>query len=184
MPLGFNSVSHGPIAFGFFNIQTDLLLLENRFFWAEDFCRAAVARHAAPPDRDFALEFGGWIIDDFSRVGDLHGALSGTRLTGFIGDVYRKWPFPQDRAEFKQDPAGERNRGVVQALLARWARPLNLPVTRAAGSGTVSLAGFVFERLVWEKLIAYVVRGGLPAWRDGVTPGYVTAMIEALQPRI
>ncbi|MGD2186296.1 MAG: hypothetical protein PVI71_09215 [Desulfobacterales bacterium] len=32
MPLAFESLSHGSIAFGFFNIETDMLLLENYFY--------------------------------------------------------------------------------------------------------------------------------------------------------
>ncbi len=182
MPLAFDSLSHGPIAFGFFNIETDLLLLENLFFWAEDFCRAVTAEQAVPPGRDLALEMPGWIIDDPAQVGDLQGALSGSRLTGFIGDVYRKWPFPRNRAEFKQDPAGARHRGVVEEILAGWARPTEIPVGRPTGSDRVSIDGFVFDRPVWDRLIAYVVRGGLPAWRGGLGPGYVTTMTLALRP--
>ncbi len=40
MPLAFQSLSHGQIAFGFFNIETDMLLLDIHFFFADDFCRA------------------------------------------------------------------------------------------------------------------------------------------------
>ncbi len=32
MPLSFESRSHGPVAFGFFNIESDMLLLERTFF--------------------------------------------------------------------------------------------------------------------------------------------------------
>ena len=38
MPLAFESVNRGTIAFGFFNIDTDLLLLQQYFLFAEDFC--------------------------------------------------------------------------------------------------------------------------------------------------
>jgi len=38
MPLAFDSSSHGKIAFGFFNIETDMLLLENYFIFATQFC--------------------------------------------------------------------------------------------------------------------------------------------------
>jgi hypothetical protein len=33
MPLTFESISHGTIAFGFFNIDSDMLLLEKYFFF-------------------------------------------------------------------------------------------------------------------------------------------------------
>ena len=39
MPHAFESLSHGKIAFGFFNIETDMILLEHYFLFAEDFCR-------------------------------------------------------------------------------------------------------------------------------------------------
>jgi hypothetical protein len=38
MPLSFESLSHGTIAFGFFNIETDMLLLEQYFLFADAFC--------------------------------------------------------------------------------------------------------------------------------------------------
>ena len=38
MPLAFESLSHGTIAFGFFNIESDMLLLDRYFLFAEDFC--------------------------------------------------------------------------------------------------------------------------------------------------
>ncbi len=38
MPLAFKSESHGTIAFGFFNIHSDLLLLDHYFMFATDFC--------------------------------------------------------------------------------------------------------------------------------------------------
>jgi hypothetical protein len=35
MPLAFESLSHGTIAFGFFNIESDMLLLDRYFLFAE-----------------------------------------------------------------------------------------------------------------------------------------------------
>ena len=37
MPLEFQSISHGKIAFGFFNIETDMILLGHYFLFARDF---------------------------------------------------------------------------------------------------------------------------------------------------
>ncbi len=42
MPLSFRSESHGDIAFGFFNIESDMLLLENFFFFADVFCKKMI----------------------------------------------------------------------------------------------------------------------------------------------
>jgi len=40
MLLAFDSTSHGRIAFGFFNIESDMLLLDHYFSFASDFCSA------------------------------------------------------------------------------------------------------------------------------------------------
>ena len=42
MPLAFNSLSHGQIAFGFFNIDTDMLLLDRYFLFADKFCNSII----------------------------------------------------------------------------------------------------------------------------------------------
>jgi len=39
--LAFKSLSHGTVAFGFFNIESDLLLLDRRFFFAADFATSS-----------------------------------------------------------------------------------------------------------------------------------------------
>ncbi len=39
MPLAFESLSHGTIAFGFFNIDSDMLLLEQYFLFGSEFCQ-------------------------------------------------------------------------------------------------------------------------------------------------
>jgi hypothetical protein len=43
MPLAFESLSHGAIAFGFFNIETDFLLLERYFFFADSFYKKSIS---------------------------------------------------------------------------------------------------------------------------------------------
>ncbi|MCA1793126.1 MAG: hypothetical protein LC660_04495 [Desulfobacteraceae bacterium] len=50
MPLSFDSASHGPAAFGFFNIESDMLLLERFFFFCDDFCTwiTSLADQASP----------------------------------------------------------------------------------------------------------------------------------------
>jgi hypothetical protein len=53
-PLLFESVSHCGLAFGFFNIETDMLLLDDYFFCASDFCRHVTdlaRQHADKPYR-------------------------------------------------------------------------------------------------------------------------------------
>jgi len=181
MPLAFPSLSHGPIAFGFFNIDVDLLLLENLFFWAEDFCGAVIAWNDSPPDRDFAHNLAeGWIITDPARVGDLDAAMAGVRHDGFIGAVYRRFPFPGDPAAFRQRPDGHRNRSVVTELLGRWAAPWRIVLSRPAGGDRTAIDDYVFDGPGFRALIAYVDRGGLPRWQGERRPDYVRTMTTAL----
>lgn len=42
MPLAFESLSHGTIAFGFFNIESDMLLCDRYFLFADEFCRYVI----------------------------------------------------------------------------------------------------------------------------------------------
>jgi hypothetical protein len=44
MPLAFESESHGTIAFGFFNIESDVLLLDRYFFFTTDSLTDVVPR--------------------------------------------------------------------------------------------------------------------------------------------
>jgi len=108
MPLAFKSENHGEIAFGFFNIESDMLLLENYFFFADQFCRwiCELAGRNDSAEKHSVVCDGIYYIEKFDDVGDLMGAIHGVRLTGFIGDLYRVFPFPSDPAAFKQNPAG------------------------------------------------------------------------------
>ncbi len=51
MPLLFNSLSHGVVSFGFYNIETDGLLLGQHFFFCTDFCIAMKALFRKPLGR-------------------------------------------------------------------------------------------------------------------------------------
>jgi hypothetical protein len=181
MPLAFRTLDRRVVAFGFFNIETDLLLLDHLFFFADRFCGAVVelcARPAAGEDRR-ALD--GWRIDDPRRLGDLHGAIAGRALGGFIGATYRRWPFPSRREEFRQNPDGGRNRAAAEALLLPFAMALSVPLIRCPGGGRFVVGDYAFDGSEFERLIAYVDRGGLPRWRDDVRPPYVAGMMEALR---
>ena len=92
MPLSFESLSHGTIAFGFFNIESDMLLCDRYFFFADDFCAriGQIAEHAGDPDYRTIWEI--HTIDIPEKIGDLMGAIHGIHFTGFIGELYRRFP--------------------------------------------------------------------------------------------
>jgi hypothetical protein len=176
MPLAFSSLSHGEIAFGFFNIDTDMLLLEHYFLYADQFCES-VARMARA--EDLSAYGDSWDIRDIQpseKVGDLMGAIHGIRYTGFIGAVYRKFPFPVRPEDFKQKPDGHQNREVVEALIADYATSRSVPVVINESDQTVQIGDYLFLYSSFQELIRYVWRGGYPQWKNAERPACVLAM--------
>ena len=181
MPLAFRSASHGVVAFGFFNIETDLLLLDRLFFFADDFCRAATTLCVPAAGRTPQVALDGWSIADRRRMGDLHGSIAGHARWGFLGAAYERWPFPARREAFRQQPEGSANRAAATELIARFGEPCAIPAALDAPGGTAALGEYRFELSELERMISYVDRGGWPRWRDGVRPPYVAAMMSALR---
>jgi len=179
MPLAFRTRSHGLVAFGFFNIETDMLLLDHLFFFADRFCRAALDLRTSPPQLHAELD--GWRIDDSRRIGDLDGAIAGRAPWGFLGASYRRWPFPARRENFRQNPDGAQNRTETETLIAPFATSLAIPADHLTAHRTFAVGGYAFDEPEFDRLIAYVDRGGLPRWRDDRRPPYVTKMMDALR---
>jgi len=176
MPLAFQSRSHGTIAFGYFNIEVDFLLLQQLFFPAERFCDAVVALR-----REDTASLDAWRIDDPQRVGDLHGAIAGTHLHGFIGALYQRFPFPSDPLDFRQSPQGEQNNAWASEQIARYGEPVTIALRR--NSRGMAIDEFLFDEPGFMQLIAYIARGGYPRWRDGVQPEHVKQMLAAIEGR-
>ncbi len=180
MPLAFRSTTHGTVAFGFFNIETDLLLLENRFFFATDFARRVTDLGEVTADRH-ETTWDVWTIDCPEDIGDLTGAIRGIRFAGFIGEVYRRFPFPADPEGFRQQPEGDRTQEEVREMIDRWARREAVAVVADRASSGISIGGIGFTLENFRELVRYVRLGGYPRWRDGSPPPYVVAMLRALE---
>ena len=180
MPLEFHSLSHSRIAFGFFNIETDLLLLEKYFFFAHYFCSMVSEMSAMQNHRSNEISLVGYFIDRPGDVGNLMGAIQSIDLRGFIGQVYKLFPFPQSREEFEQKPDGAANRAVVEKLISQWARSTRIPVEVETDSQRVRIAEFLFSKTAFQELVAYVWQGGMPRWKDNIRPDYVIAMKDAI----
>ncbi|MFH0944640.1 MAG: hypothetical protein V2A76_05530 [Planctomycetota bacterium] len=181
MPLAFNSASHGEIAFGFFNIDCDMLLLERTFFFADAFCReiSILAGSASEPVHEAIIP--AWVIERPEDVGDLMGAIHGVRYTGFIGETYRRFPFPARPEEFRQKPEGHLTRDEFRKMIAPFGRERELPLVARPDVEEIALGKIHFARSVFHEIVAYVWRGGWPEWRDGVRPDYVLAMKNAVE---
>jgi hypothetical protein len=104
MPLEFQSISHGKIAFGFFNIETDMILLEHYFLFAQDFCNHISKIAKVPLKETYESSWEIYLIEDNFNIGNLMGAIYRIDLRGFIGEVYKLFPFPKEREKFKQNP--------------------------------------------------------------------------------
>ncbi|UCG65373.1 MAG: hypothetical protein JSW12_22795 [Deltaproteobacteria bacterium] len=181
MPLVFHSLTHGPIASGFFNIETDLLLLENYFFFAPCFFTMVKQISGKQSHESNDIDLAGYFIDQPTDIGNLTGAIQGTELSRFIGHVYQMFPFPRNPEEFKQKPHGGANRSVVEELLSRRARSTQIPVLVEEGAQRVSIAQFIFSKEVFRELAAYVWHGGMPGWQDNMRPDYVIEMKETIR---
>lgn len=176
MPLAFESLSHGTIAFGFFNIDSDMLLLEKYFLFGSEFCEH-ISEIAENCDADqFESSWPVSMIEDRAQIGDLMGAIHGIRFTGFIGELYQRYPFPDDTEAFKQKPEGYRSQALVRDMISNYADQILLPVGANNRALEVEIGEYKFNRKTFQQLIAYVWRGGYPRWRDGIRPDYVLDM--------
>ena len=181
MPLSFDSANQGAVAFGFFNVDVDLLLLDTALFYADEFA-TAVDRVAAP-DGETALDgpLVGYRAGDARALGNTMGAIHGFDRGGLIGAVYDLFPFPDRPEDFRQHPDGARNRGAVGPLLEAWTSPISHRWVVDPGARTVEIAGVTFAWPWFRELVAYVWRGGYPRWRDGRRPGYLVPMKRAVE---
>jgi len=180
MPLAFDSISHRKIAFGFFNIETDMLLLENYFIFATQFC--SYVRKIAAEENSGGIETL-WKVDcikDASEIGDLMGAIHGFSYTGFIGETYRRFPFPSEPEAFKQQTDGVKNQTVIREMICKYAQRIEIPFQFDEKAEIVSIGQYQFNRKTWHELIEYVWRGGYPRWRDEKRPDYVLSMKQSV----
>lgn len=176
MPLAFESMSHGTIAFGFFNIETDMLLLDRYFFFSTDFCRYINMISHCRPGKPLRLAWPVYHISKPERIGDLMGAIHGVHFVGFIGELYKAYPFPQIESAFKQNPEGVRTRHVVEEMISKYAESLEVLFEMDELQNRAAIGPYRFSRGVFQALIGYVWQGGYPRWKDEQRPDYVLAM--------
>ncbi len=179
MPLAFDSSSHGKVAFGFFNIETDMLLLENYFIFATRFCSYVCKIAEENSSRIETL----WEVDciqEASKIGDLMGAIHGVRYTGFIGETYRRFPFPSEPEAFKQQTDGVKNQTVIRQIIKKYAQRIEIPFQFDEKAEIVFIGQYQFARKTWHELLDYVWRGGYPRWRDEKRPDYVLLMKQSV----
>jgi hypothetical protein len=179
MPLQFESLSHGKIAFGFFNIETDMVLLNQYFFFAEDFCRNI----SWATERIEGRYETTWEVYQIKHedIGNLMGAIHGIDHRGFIGEIYKLYPFPKQQEDFKQNPEGFQTRPLMESLIRKFALKMNLRFVMDQTSQQVAIGEYYFDKPSFHDLIRYIWIGGFPRWKDDIRPDYVVAMKEKIK---
>jgi hypothetical protein len=176
MPLAFDSISHGSIAFGFFNIDSDMLLLNHYFLFATEFCKY-ISDIAEREEVTFFETFWQVYSIEYSKdIGDLMGAIHGIHYQGFIGEVYRKFPFPRNLEDFKQKPEGVETRSTMDLMISKYASRVRIPFIGDIIGQTVKIGEYRLTRASFQALVKYVWRGGYPRWKGEIRPDYVLAM--------
>jgi hypothetical protein len=179
MPLLFPSLSHGEVAFGFFNIETDMLLLNHYFFFATDFCRHVVEMAMLKPGETYSAGWEIYALDE-QHVGNVMGAIYRVDLRGFIGEVYICYPFPEDVNGFKQNPEGYRTQEEMKIIIAKYGIPEVISCSVDSRGNALNIGDFRFSRSQVQSLVRYVWEGGYPRWKDNRRPDYVDQMAQNL----
>jgi hypothetical protein len=176
MPLAFESRSHGTLAFGFFNIDSDMLLLDRLFFFSTEFAGQLSSLARAPADRPFTAAWEGYHIKRPEDIGDLMNAIHGIRFSGFLGDVYKRFPFPEDPSMFRQKPGGTGTRRTIEGMIQRYAKPEEILLNVNRPGDEVKIGPYTFSRNVFQDMVIYVWLGGYPRWTQDAPPGYIREM--------
>jgi hypothetical protein len=176
MPLTFESLSHGTIAFGFFNIESDMLFCDHYFFFADEFCETVVEMVEHAGEQVYQTVWHIREIANAEDIGDLMGAIHGVRFTGFIGELYRRFPFPRQPEAFKQNPEGAQTQSLVTEIISKYARNKEIQIAVDNEKMETTIGPYHFNRNQFQELLKYVWRGGFPRWKNDTRPAYVTAM--------
>ena len=176
MPLAFDSLSHGTIAFGFFNIESDMLLCDRYFLFADDFCRYVGDMAGSAAEPIYRASWTVQLIEATEEIGDLMGAIHGVRFTGFMGELYRRFPFPRLPEEFKQNPEGAQTQSLVTEIISKYGNAQEIVVAADHKTMQVELGAYRFNHIQFQELLKYVWRGGYPRWKNEVRPAYVSNM--------
>jgi hypothetical protein len=178
MPIGFETTNAGQIAVGFFNIETDCLLMGRYFFFASDFCGWVKSWAEQDPPESLVKEF--YVADRFQDIGNIHAAMAHFYQQDLLSDVFQRFPFPEDPLAFRQHPDGWKNRKALEAILPSHTHREQVTISFHKPQEAVLFGEYEFHKSVFSRVLQYLFRGGMPMWRDGVPPVYVLEMMRAV----
>ena len=153
-----------------------MLLLEQYFLFGSEFCLYVGEMAEDVKKTHLKSKWPVYTIEDREQIGDLMDAIHGIRHTGFIGELYQRYPFPAKAGAFRQNPEGYLNQAVVRGMISGYGRQILLPVEANHSTLEVNIGEYKFSRKVFRELIKYVWRGGYPRWKDAIRPDYVLEM--------
>jgi len=179
MPLLFQSLSHGEIPFGFFNIETDMILLQNYFFFASEMAENVI-KLTENTGKSQEQTWSVYILEE-GQIGNLMGAISGVVFVGFIGEVYTHFPFPHEPEKFKQNPEGYKTRGLIEEIVHRYTHPTTITTVVDTAEQSLKIGRYQFSKHGFHALLGYLWEGGYPKWKGGIRPSYIRKMKEAIQ---
>ena len=154
-----------------------MLLLDRYFFFATEFCD--LVNTLADPEADHGVNVFEWrikLIENAADIGDLMGAIRGEHFSGFIGEVYQRYPFPEQQEDFKQNPAGISNQDEITAMIEPYAVDTPIQVVADEDGSEIAIGTYHFDRPEFHRLLDYVWLGGYPRWKASIRPDYVRLM--------
>jgi len=117
-----------------------------------------------------------YLIEYEKNIGNLMGAIYGVDHRGFIGEVYKLLPFPQNRDGFKQKPEGFKNRSIIKDVVQKYAKRVSISLMINEKDDRIHTGEYIFSRASFQDLIRYIWQGGYPRWKDDIRPDYLLVM--------
>jgi hypothetical protein len=157
-----------------------MILLEHYFLFAREFCGQISKCARSPSNEIYESSWDIHLIENNLDMGNLMGAIRGIDLRGFLGEVYKLFPFPKEREEFKQNPNGFKTRSLIEKLIQKYGEKKKIQFLICPNGDEIGIGEYLFNRASFQELIEYIWMGGFPRWKDGVRPDYVLRMKEMI----
>jgi hypothetical protein len=109
------------------------------------------------------------------------GAIHGMDHRGFLGEVYKRFPFPKRQEDFKQNPEGFKTRPLIESIIQKHVFQTSLSFKIDQKSGQIAIGEYLFDKSSFHELIRYIWLGGFPRWKDNIRPDYVVTMKEKIE---
>ena len=158
-----------------------MILLNHYFLFAQDFCDHISKIAKVPLKETYESSWDIYLIENNVDIGNLMGAIYGIDLRGFIGEVYKLFPFPKEREKFKQNPEGFKTRSPIEKLIQTFGKKADIQFLFHPKDDKIGIGEYLFKRTSFQELIKYIWLGGFPRWKEGIRPAYVLKMKDRIE---